>query len=99
MTHLATWEGAVIAESDETQVVDGYVYFPPETVNWDLLERSEATSVCHWKGQAAYYDVVVGSKRLPQAAWVYANPLPAAEHLRGQIGFWRGVRVEPRASA
>lgn len=84
---------AVIAEASSTQRVDGYEYFPPDTVNWELLEPSRHTSVCPWKGVASYYDVVVEGRRLPAAAWTYQDPSPAAAHIGGHIGFWRGVRV------
>lgn len=83
----------VVAEADETQRVDGYEYFPPEAVNWDLLEDSERTSVCHWKGVASYYDVVADGERYPAAAWSYRNPSDAAGHIAGHVAFWRGVMV------
>lgn len=89
----AQWGDTVLAESAHTQRVDGYEYFPPHAVRWDLLEKSAATSVCFWKGQATYFDAVVGSERLPQAAWTYADPSPAANHIRGHVAFWRRVRV------
>ena len=89
----AVWNQAVIAETETTQRVDGYEYFPPEAVSWGLLAESEATSVCHWKGKANYYDVLVDGQRIQQAAWVYRDPQPAADHIRGHIAFWRGVRV------
>ncbi|MCI0424419.1 MAG: DUF427 domain-containing protein [Actinobacteria bacterium] len=84
----------IIAESATTQRLDGYVYFPPETVRWDLLEDSPRTSVCHWKGVASYYDVVLDGERLPAAAWTYRSPSPAAEGIRGHVAFWHGVKVE-----
>lgn len=93
-TRKATWDNAVLAESDGTQRVDGYEYFPPESVRWDLLEKTAETSVCHWKGVAHYYDAVVGSGRLSQAAWTYPDPSPAADHIRGHVAFWGGVRVQ-----
>lgn len=83
----------VIAESGETQRVDGYEYFPPETVDYDLLEPSDRTSVCPWKGLASYYDVVVDGERYPAAAWSYHNPSDAASHIKGHVAFWRGVKV------
>ena len=90
----ARCDDVVVARSTATQSVDGYEYFPPEDVNWDVLEETGATSVCYWKGQARYYDVVVGPKRLARAAWTYPEPSPAAEHIRGHVAFWRGVQVE-----
>lgn len=84
----------VIAEAADTQQVEGREYFPPDAVNWDLLEPSEHTSVCYWKGVASYYDVVLDGERLPAAAWTYKTPSAAAEHIAGHVAFWRGVRVE-----
>jgi len=83
----------VIAEAADTQRVDGYVYFPADTVDFDRLEPSSRTSVCPWKGVASYYDVVVDGQRLPAAAWTYETPSPAAKHIAGHIAFWHGVRV------
>ena len=90
----ATWNGAVIAESETIQVVDGYPYFPPDSIRWDHLREIEKTTVCGWKGTASYYDVVVGDEVNGGAAWVYKTTKPAAKHVEGHIGFWRGVRVE-----
>lgn len=83
----------VVASAPETQRIDGYHYFDPASVNWDLLEPSSRTSVCHWKGVATYYDVVVGEERYPAAAWTYADPSEAAASIKGHVAFWRGVTV------
>lgn len=83
----------VVASSSTTQKVEGNHYFAPETVNWDLLEPSPQTSVCHWKGVATYYDVVVDGDRYPAAAWTYEDPSGAAASIKGHVAFWRGVRV------
>lgn len=83
----------VVAESKETQRVEGNFYFPPQSVNWDYLEPSNQTSVCPWKGVARYYDVVVEGKRLPAAAWTYEAPSDAAQHIAGHLAFWHGVKV------
>jgi uncharacterized protein (DUF427 family) len=90
----ASWEGAVLAESDRCVAVEGNQYFPPDAVRRELLEPSDHTSVCPWKGTARYYDVVVNGKRNPNAAWYYPEPLPAAKQIAGRIAFWKGVRVE-----
>src|SRR6266700_31948 len=74
----AIWKGAVLAESDDTIVVDGYTYFPRAAVRWEHLKPVEKTSLCPWKGTASYFDVEVGDKRNEGAAWQYANPKPAA---------------------
>lgn len=89
----ALWDERVVAEAASTITVDGREYFAPDAVDWDRLEPSEATSVCHWKGVATYYDLVDGDDRLPNAAWTYADPSPAAAGIKGHIGFWRGVKV------
>jgi uncharacterized protein (DUF427 family) len=91
----ATWEGAVLAESDRCVVVEGNQYFPPDDVRREVLEPSDHTSVCPWKGTARYYDVVVNGERNPNAAWYYPEPSPAAREIAGRIAFWKGVRVEP----
>ena len=91
----ATWEGAVLAQSDGCVVVEGNQYFPPDAVQRELLEPSDHTSVCSWKGTAHYYDIVVNGKRNPNAAWYYPKPSPAARQIAGRIAFWKGVRVEP----
>jgi uncharacterized protein (DUF427 family) len=91
----ATWEGAVLAQSDRCVVVEGNQYFPLDDVRREVLEPSDHTSVCPWKGTARYYDVVVNGKRNPNAAWYYPEPSPAAREIAGRIAFWKGVRVEP----
>ena len=91
----ATWNGLVIAESDDVVVVDGYTYFPKHSVRAGLLEPSARTSVCPWKGQASYYSLVADGQRNHDAAWEYREPKPAAAAVRDRIAFWRGVRVDP----
>jgi len=91
----ALWNGTVIAESDDTVVVEGNHYFPPEAVRWDLLEPTDHSSVCPWKGTARYWSVVVDGARNVNAVWSYPAPKPAAEQITGRVAFWRGVRVTP----
>lgn len=91
----ATWGRAVVAQAAATTRVDGYEYFPPESVDWDRLVPSSKTSVCPWKGVATYYDVVDGDQRLQAAAWSYHDPKPAAAHITNHVAFWRGVEVGP----
>ena len=90
----ATWNGAVIAESDDIVHEEGNAYFPPDAVKPEHLRPSATTTVCGWKGVASYHDVVVDGAVNADAAWYYPDPKPAAEHVRGRIAFWRGVRVE-----
>lgn len=94
MATRATWEGAVIAESADCIVVDGYTYFPRQSVRMEYLQPSDQTSICSWKGLANYCDVVVNGKRNAGAAWYYGEPSAAAEKVRGFSGFWNGVSVQ-----
>jgi len=91
----ATWKGAVLAESDDSVVVEGNQYFPSLAVRREYLRPSATHTTCPWKGVASYYDVVVDGEVNPDAAWYYEDPKPAATAIRGRIAFWRGVRVEP----
>ena len=90
----ATWRGTVLAESDTYEVVEGNIYFPPASVNRDLLRDSDTHTRCVWKGEASYYDVVVDGEVNKDAAWFYPAPLPAAENVRDHVAFWRGIEVE-----
>lgn len=89
----AVWNGAVIAESDATVVVEGNHYFPPEAVQRNYLLESDTHTTCPWKGLASYYTIVVEGKRNANAAWYYQSPSPAAHKIAGYIAFWKGVRV------
>lgn len=89
----ATWNGATLAESDETVVVEGSHYFPAESVDREALRPSATQTVCPWKGTASYYTVEVGEERNEDAAWFYPEPKPAAEEIRGRVAFWKGVEV------
>lgn len=90
----AVWNGAVIAESNDTVVVEGNHYFPAESVNVELLADSSHTTVCGWKGTANYYDVVVEGETNAAAAWYYPDPMPEAASIADMVAFWRGVSVE-----
>ncbi|WP_353808478.1 DUF427 domain-containing protein [Agromyces sp. SYSU T00194] len=89
----AIWNGAVLAESDETVVVDGNHYFPRGSINAEYFTESRNRTVCHWKGTANYFHVSVDGSNNPDAAWTYAQPLPEARHLADHVAFWRGVEV------
>jgi uncharacterized protein (DUF427 family) len=91
----AVWNQQILAASENTEVVEGNHYFPPEGVNRDFLSPSETRTTCSWKGTAHYYNVVVDGKTNADAAWYYPNPLPAARHIAGRVAFWKGVRIEP----
>jgi uncharacterized protein (DUF427 family) len=90
----AIWAGKVIADSNDTVVVEGNQYFPPETVSKDFLRVSEHTSICPWKGTAHYYHVEADGIKNENAAWYYPEPTPAAAEIKGRIAFWKGVRIE-----
>ena len=94
----ATWNGAVIAESDDTVVVEGNHYFPASSVRVEFLEDSDTHTVCGWKGTASYKTLVVDGVRNPDAAWYYPEPLEAASNIAGRYAFWRGVTVEEIAA-
>ena len=89
----AIWNNTVIAESDDTVVVEGNHYFPADSVTAGLLTDSDTTSVCPWKGTANYYSVAVYGETNPDAAWYYATPKDAAKEITGRIAFWKGVQV------
>ncbi len=90
----AIWHDAVLAESDETIVVEGNHYFPPESVHRAHFRESLTHTTCPWKGQARYYDVVVGGEANKDAAWYYPEPKEAAVRVRNYVAFWQGVKVE-----
>jgi uncharacterized protein (DUF427 family) len=89
----ATWHGTVIAESDDTVVVEGNHYFPLESVRQDLLRPSETTTFCPWKGHASYYSLEVDGEVVDDAVWHYPKPYLPAARIRGRVAFWRGVEV------
>lgn len=89
----AVWNGAVIADSDDTVVVEGNHYFPAATVKRDYLRASDTHTICPWKGTASYYTVVVDGNENRNAAWYYPEPKRAAANIRDRIAFWHGVKV------
>jgi len=89
----AVWNGKVIAESDETEVVEGNHYFPADTIHGQYFKPSDTTSVCPWKGTASYYHIEVDGSLNSDAAWYYPDPKKAAENIRNHIAFWKGVEV------
>ena len=91
----ATWNGTLIADSDDTVVVEGNHYFPRSSVKDGVLTDSALTSVCPWKGTASYHSIVVEGQRNPDAAWYYPEPKDGAAEIRDRIAFWKGVEVSP----
>jgi uncharacterized protein (DUF427 family) len=90
----AIWNGAVLAESATTEVVEGNHYFPPDAIHREYFKESATHTVCGWKGTASYYTLVVNGQENKDAAWYYAAPLPAARNIAGFIAFWKGVRID-----
>jgi uncharacterized protein (DUF427 family) len=89
----AIWKGAVLAESDDTVVVEGNHYFPAETLNQEYFRATDHQSVCPWKGTASYYDVIVDGDVNANAAWYYPTPKEAASEIKDLVAFWHGVEV------
>ncbi|WP_101756927.1 DUF427 domain-containing protein [Oceanicoccus sp. KOV_DT_Chl] len=92
----ALWHGAVIAESEDTVVVDGNHYFPINSLRKELITASSHTSACPWKGTAHYYSLVVDGETNQDAAWYYPTPKPAASEIQDRVAFWRGLKWWPR---
>ena len=90
----AIWHDTVIAESDETVVVEGNHYFPPSSVKTEFFTPVDTTTVCPWKGTASYYDVVVDGDTNAGAAWYYPAPKDAAAEIKDHVAFWKGVTVQ-----
>lgn len=89
----AIWNGEVIAESDNTVVVEGNHYFPEASVRRDLLAFSNHRSHCAWKGEALYHSLLVKGELNPDAVWYYPEPTDAAQEIKGHLAFWKGVQV------
>ena len=94
----AIWNGQVIAESNETELVEGNHYFPPTSIRSEYFSQSDTTSVCGWKGTAKYYSLDVNGQTNSDAAWYYPEPKPKAENIRGYVAFWKGVDIEDTAN-
>ncbi|MGF1537846.1 MAG: DUF427 domain-containing protein [Elainellaceae cyanobacterium] len=90
----AVWNGAVVAESDRVETVEGNAYFPPESIKSEYFQPSDTHTSCPWKGTASYYSLVVDGQTNQDAAWTYPDPKDAAQNIKGYIAFWRGVKVE-----
>jgi len=89
----AVWNGAVIAESDDTVVVEGNHYFPVGALKREYIKPSETHTTCGWKGLASYYSLVVNGKENADAVWYYPEPMKGAEAVAGRVAFWHGVEV------
>jgi uncharacterized protein (DUF427 family) len=91
----ALLDGVVIAESENTVVVEGNHYFPPESLNRDALRPADLTTVCGWKGTANYYDVAAGDTVVANGAWYYPEPKEAAAEIRDHVAFYPQITVQP----
>ena len=89
----AIWNGTVIAESDDTVVVENNHYFPRASLKDEYVRPSATTSVCPWKGTASYYSLEIDGKANPDAVWYYPAPSEAAAQIKGRVAFWKGVKV------
>ena len=90
----AIYNGVVIAQSDDTVVVEGNHYFPPDAVKKEYFTPSAHHTECGWKGTASYYHVEADGRRNENAAWYYPTPKEAAKQIAGYVAFWKGVQVE-----
>ncbi|MBH0780281.1 DUF427 domain-containing protein [Nocardia bovistercoris] len=93
MSVQAVWNGAVLAESEDTVVVEGNHYFPVDSIVAEYFSGSDTHTVCPWKGTASYYTVTVDGKSNTDAAWFYPEPKSEAERIRDRVAFWRGVDI------
>ena len=95
----ARWNGKLIAASDNCIAVEGNAYFPAQDLKSEFFKSSSQTSMCPWKGDASYFDVVVEGKTNAGAAWVYNAPKAAAAPIKGYVAFWKGVEVTGASAA
>jgi len=89
----AIWNKQLLAQSEDTVVVEANHYFPASSVSMEYFIKSEHTSHCPWKGQASYYSIIVDGQQNENAAWYYPDPENAAKEIKGRIAFWKGVEV------
>lgn len=89
----AKWNNIIIAESNDTQLVEGNHYFPRNSINIEYYNESETHTTCGWKGEASYFDIIVDGEVNKDAAWYYPEPKDAARHIKDMIAFWKGVEI------
>lgn len=90
----AIWNNEILAESDDTVVVEGNHYFPESSLNKEFFQPSDTHTICGWKGTASYYDVIADGKTNKDAAWYYPEPKDAAKEIENRVAFWKGVKIE-----
>ncbi len=93
MTVRAQWNGVVLAESADTVVVEGNHYFPNDGVDWSHFHETQTHTICPWKGEASYYDVIADGETNSDAAWYYPEPKEAARQIKDHVAFWKGVTI------
>ncbi len=91
----AIWNDQILAESDNTKVVEGNHYFPPEAIHKEFFKASDTNTTCPWKGEASYFSLEVEGKENKDAAWYYPHTSDLAKHIEGYVAFWKGVQVKP----
>lgn len=91
----AIWKGKVIAESDDTVLVEGNHYFPASSLNREYVTFSNHRTTCPWKGEASYYSLLVDGELNPDAVWYYPDPRPEAAMVKDRVAFWKGVEIVP----
>jgi uncharacterized protein (DUF427 family) len=89
----AIWNNVVLANSENTVVIEGNHYFPIESLNKEYLKKADTHSICHWKGTASYYDVIANEEINKNAAWYYPDPSGLAKAVKDRVAFWNGVEV------
>lgn len=90
----AIWNDTVLAESNDTIVIENNHYFPADSINKTFFKDSNTNTLCPWKGTASYYDIQVNDKTNEDAAWFYADPKDAAKEINNYVAFWKGVEVK-----
>lgn len=94
MSKTASWNGQILAKADTWQEVEGNIYFPPDSINWEFFTESTTTTKCPWKGLAHYYSLKVDGKENLDAAWTYHQPSEAASNIKDYVAFWNGVEIQ-----
>ena len=89
----AIWKDTVVAQSDDTVVVEGNHYFPPAALKPEYTLSSNTKTMCSWKGQASYLTLFVDGDANPDAVWFYPDPKEGAAQIKGRVAFWKGVQV------
>ncbi len=90
----AIWNGAVLADSDDTIYLEGNHYFPPESLDRSLFASSRLRTLCPWKGIASYYTIEAGGNSLQHGAWTYRRPFPWIRKIRNHVAFWDDVEIQ-----